>query len=163
MQPHDYSRRKHPDGPAYHYHHFIEDPNATCACDRRQPVHGIFQCNICPRIECVVERTNIEFGPPRLRHPEFIKQRCIPEDVSPYKKYSKLNVRACRRCSKDAWAWCKTCGHRLCADCIMAECERDPEEDGVERVRHRGEELRVGLETSVERWKEFVREGGGSE
>jgi hypothetical protein len=43
----------------------------------------------------------------------------------------------------------------------MAECERDPEEDGIERVRHRGEELRLGLETSEERWRGFAIENRG--
>ena len=150
---------------------------AMCTCDSsRHLPHAVYRCKFCPRAECAVERFNIEFGgrPPALEAllpragnavaaavagPDcrFRKQRCIPEDVwpPPHDRWQAPHARACRWCSKQLWAWCATCGNRLCADCTRAECEREPAIDGIHRVRHRGVEARRGLETAREKWHGF--------
>jgi hypothetical protein len=66
--------------------------------------------------------------------------KCIPE--TEVKSREELyqwgeNGRSCRYCSKDFWCWCQFCGHRMCADCCLKECERTIEAGVMgERVRH---------------------------
>jgi hypothetical protein len=128
-----------------HYHSY-QQTNTPCQCTPNKPPHQLNACSKCPRAECALDREQIER--PRTTITSVpTTTRCIPESTPPqvpsrrkYFKFYEPEFQACRICAHDYWAWCETCGYRLCPGCVLRECERPlgVENNGelVYRVRH---------------------------
>jgi len=127
-----------------HFHRYSRT-HISCCCTPHKPPHALYTCVECIRSECVLERERIER--PKLTFDSTVRitVRFIPESIPPQvptqiRRYRDPAFRSCRLCHTLFWAWCETCGYRLCASCVLRECERElgVEKKGevVHRVRH---------------------------
>jgi len=122
-----------------HYHNYLQT-NTPCRCTPNEPLHQLNACSECPRAECALDRNQIERPRATTTTSVPTTTRCIPESIPPQKpstreyfKFYEPEFQACRICARDYWAWCETCGYRLCPGCVLRECERPL------RVKYNGE------------------------